>query len=62
MCKHILSALLRAGACMALPAERTIIWLAGCRRLHRRYEHEAEHFLAFSGIAGTLICYGRLTN
>src|SRR5687767_13552408 len=27
--------------------ERTMSWLAGCRRLHRRYERKAEHFLAF---------------
>lgn len=38
----------------------TVAWLAGCRRLHRRYERKAEHFLAFAGIAGTLICYRRL--
>jgi transposase len=25
--------------------ERTMSWLAGCRRLHRRYERKAEHFL-----------------
>ncbi len=31
--------------------ERTMAWLAGCRRLHRRYEREADHFLAFAGIA-----------
>ncbi|MFF1344375.1 IS5/IS1182 family transposase, partial [Streptomyces sp. NPDC058290] len=37
--------------------ERTMAWLAGCRRLHRRYERKAEHFLAFSSIACTLICY-----
>ncbi|MFF9573553.1 hypothetical protein ACF1E8_40655, partial [Streptomyces sp. NPDC014685] len=36
-------------------------WLAGCRRLHRRYERKAEHFLAFTSIACTLICYRRLT-
>ncbi len=24
--------------------ERTVAWLAGCRRLHRRYERKAEHF------------------
>jgi transposase len=24
--------------------ERTMSWLAGCRRLHRRYERKAEHF------------------
>ncbi|MDG4857649.1 IS5 family transposase [Streptomyces sp. T-3] len=40
--------------------ERTIAWLAGCRRLHRRYERQAIHFLAFSSIACTLICYRRL--
>ncbi|MFF7073156.1 IS5 family transposase [Streptomyces pseudovenezuelae] len=41
--------------------ERTVSWLAGCRRLHRRYERKSEHFLAFAGIAATLICYRRLT-
>ncbi|MFE7275229.1 IS5 family transposase [Streptomyces sp. NPDC057623] len=30
--------------------ERTMSWLAGCRRLHRRYERKAEHFLAFTSI------------
>ncbi|MCX5077653.1 IS5 family transposase [Streptomyces sp. NBC_00513] len=40
--------------------ERTMSWLAGCRRLHRRYERKAEHFLAFTSIACTLICYRRL--
>ncbi|MEE1797558.1 IS5 family transposase [Streptomyces sp. JV176] len=40
--------------------ERTMSWLAGCRRLHRRYERKADHFLAFVGIAATLICYRRL--
>ncbi|MEU7607363.1 IS5 family transposase [Streptomyces sp. NPDC041003] len=42
--------------------ERTVAWLSGCRRLHRRYERKAEHFLAFAGIAATLICYRGLTN
>ncbi|GAA1438264.1 hypothetical protein GCM10009602_06280 [Nocardiopsis tropica] len=37
--------------------ERTMAWLAGCRRLHRRYERRADHFPAFAGIACTLICY-----
>ncbi len=41
--------------------ERTVSWLAGCRRLHRRYGRKAEHFLAFLGIAATLISYRRLT-
>jgi transposase len=31
--------------------ERSVAWLAGCRRLHRRYERKAEHFLAFAAIA-----------
>uniref|UniRef100_UPI003558D233 transposase n=1 Tax=Streptomyces corallincola TaxID=2851888 RepID=UPI003558D233 len=39
--------------------ERTVAWLAGCRRLHRRYERKAGHFLAFAGIAAALICYRR---
>ncbi|WP_374547989.1 IS5 family transposase [Streptomyces sp. DH7] len=41
--------------------ERTVAWLSGCRRLDRRYERKAEHFLAFAGIAAALICYRRLT-
>ncbi len=41
--------------------ERTVSWLAGCRRLHRRYERKAEQFLAFVGIAATLIGYRRLS-
>ncbi|MGW1365472.1 IS5 family transposase [Streptomyces chartreusis] len=41
--------------------ERTMTWLAGCRRLHRRYERKADHFLAFTSIACTLIRYRRLT-
>ncbi len=40
--------------------EPTVAWLFGCRRLHRRYERKAEHFLAFTGIAATLICFRRL--
>ncbi|MGY3678157.1 transposase [Streptomyces sp. TE33382] len=41
--------------------ERTVSWVAGCRRLHRRYERKPEHFLAFVGIAVTLICHRPLT-
>ncbi|MEV5451462.1 transposase [Streptomyces sp. NPDC052535] len=41
--------------------ERTMSWLIVCRRLHRRYERTAEHFLAFVGIASALICYRRLS-
>ncbi|MBD3580521.1 IS5 family transposase [Streptomyces sp. KD18] len=41
--------------------ERTVSWLADCRRLHLRYERTAEHLLAFVGIAAALISYRRLT-
>ncbi|ROQ89001.1 DDE family transposase [Streptomyces sp. 2132.2] len=41
--------------------ERTVSWLAGCRRLHRRYEHEAEHLFVFVGVATALICHRSLT-
>ncbi|MEV3927676.1 IS5 family transposase [Actinomadura coerulea] len=37
--------------------ERTVSWLSGCRRLHRRYERKSEHFLAFVGIAATLTLF-----
>ncbi|MFE1987442.1 IS5 family transposase [Streptomyces mirabilis] len=40
--------------------KRTVSWLAGCRRLHRRYERKAEHFLAFIGVASALIGCRRL--
>lgn len=40
---------------------RTVSRLGGCRRLHRRYEQEAEYFLAFAAIAATLICSRRIT-
>lgn len=40
--------------------ERSIAWFGGCRRLHRRYERKPEHFLAFTALAATLICYRRL--
>jgi transposase len=40
--------------------ERTVSWLAGCRRLHRRYKRKAEHFLAFVGPAALLIGYRRM--
>lgn len=41
--------------------ERTMSWLAGCRRLHHRYERKAAHFLAFTSIACTLIRYRRFS-
>ena len=37
--------------------ERTVAWLAGCRRLHRRYARKADHFLAVTSIACILIRY-----
>jgi hypothetical protein len=33
--------------------------LAGRRRLHRRYERKADHFLTFTSIACTFIRYRR---
>jgi transposase len=41
--------------------ERTVSWLGGYRRLHRRYERRADHFASFVAIAAALICYRRLT-
>ncbi|GAA3418575.1 hypothetical protein GCM10018952_54740 [Streptosporangium vulgare] len=41
--------------------ERTIAWLNGYRRLHRRYERRADHFASFVALAAALICYRRLT-
>ncbi|MFE5596913.1 IS5 family transposase [Streptomyces sp. NPDC056549] len=40
--------------------ERTMSWLSGCLRLHRRYERKPEHFLAFTATT-RLINYRRLT-
>lgn len=37
--------------------ERAIAWLIGCGRLHRRYQHKPDHFLALTEIAAALICY-----
>ncbi|MFI1392978.1 transposase [Streptomyces griseoaurantiacus] len=42
--------------------ERIMSCLAGCHRLHRRYERKAEHFLAFTSLTCTLICYDRLSS
>ncbi|WP_407698299.1 hypothetical protein [Streptomyces marianii] len=42
------------------PTADPTAWLSGCHRLHRRYERKADHFLAFTSIACTLICYRRL--
>ncbi|MGX5391703.1 transposase [Streptomyces sp. C3-3] len=40
--------------------ERSISWLFGYRRLTVRYERKGSHFLAFLGLAATLICYKKL--
>ncbi|GLW75283.1 IS5 family transposase [Kitasatospora phosalacinea] len=40
--------------------ERTVAWLNGFRRLHRRYERKGEHFAAFASIAAAVICRRRL--
>lgn len=40
--------------------ERSISWLFGYRRLTVRYERKGSHFLAFLGLAATLICYEKL--
>ncbi|GHJ47433.1 IS5 family transposase [Catellatospora sp. TT07R-123] len=40
--------------------ERTLSWLMNYRRLVRRYERRAEHFLAFADIACTMISYKSL--
>ena len=55
---HRIESLTRLG-CHGWVVERTVSWLAGCRRLHRRYERKAEHFLAFGGMAAALIGYRR---
>jgi transposase len=41
-------------------AERTIAWLAGCRRLRIRYDRDSERFFAFVLLAGDRLCYNRL--
>jgi transposase len=41
-------------------AERSIAWLAGCRRLRIRYDRDAERFFAFAMLACDRLCYNRL--
>jgi transposase len=41
-------------------AERSIAWLAGCRRLRIRYERDSERFFAFAMLACARLCYNRL--
>jgi transposase len=41
-------------------AERTIAWLAGCRRLRIRYDRDSERFFAFAMLACDRLCCNRL--
>jgi transposase len=41
-------------------AERSIAWLAGCRRLRIRYDRDSERFFAFAVLACVRQCYNRL--
>jgi hypothetical protein len=41
-------------------AERSIAWLAGCRRLRIRYDRDSERFFAFALLACDRLCYNRL--
>jgi hypothetical protein len=41
-------------------AERTIAWLAGCRRLRIRHDRDSERFFAFAMLACDRLCYKRL--
>jgi transposase len=41
-------------------AERSIAWLAGCRRLRIRYDRDSERFFAFVLVACDRLCYNRL--
>ena len=41
-------------------AERSIAWLAGCRRLRVRYDRDSERFFAFALLACGRLCYNRL--
>jgi transposase len=38
-------------------AERSIAWLAGCRRLRIRYDRDSERFFAFAMLACGRLCY-----
>jgi transposase len=42
-------------------AERTIAWLAGCRRLRVRYDRDSERFFAFAMLACARLGYNRLS-
>jgi transposase len=40
-------------------AERSIAWLAGCRRLRVRYDRDSERFFAFALLSCARLCYNR---
>jgi hypothetical protein len=40
--------------------ERSVAWLAGCRRLRIRYDQDSERFFAFAMLACALPGYNRL--
>ena len=40
-------------------AERSIAWLAGCRRLRVRYDRDSERFFAFAMLGCARLCYNR---
>jgi len=41
-------------------AERSIAWLAGCRRLRIRYDRDSERFFAFAMLGCARLGYNRL--
>jgi transposase len=41
-------------------AERSIAWLAGCRRLRIHYDRDSERFFAFALLACDRLCDNRL--
>ena len=43
-------------------AERTIAWLAGCRRLRIRYERASERFYGFGLLACCRLAFNRFTD
>jgi hypothetical protein len=43
-----------------LKAERSIAWLAGCRRLRIRYDQDSERFFACAMLACVRVCCNRL--
>ncbi len=46
--------------CHRWKAERSIAWLAGCRRLRIAYDRDSERFFAFAMLGCAGLCYNRL--